>query len=153
MEKKYEEWDKLIENLGKVDDSTKTSEESSNVNLSNIQKRNLILIGVGLVFVIILLSMFSGGGSATLDSGDGYKLTGSVSLEGDGAYINATLSATKSGYYQVNVSIYSSEGNFLGSNKGYYMLSEGESARVSFSISNIMNGADPARYSVSVTRG
>jgi hypothetical protein len=158
----FDEWDNLLDN-NKSNDGFQESElsviKSASVNTTGITTQNsktwgvIGAIGFALVFIFIIIPLFSGGGSKTLTSGSGYKVVGSVNLYGDGAFIDADLKVTQSGAYQVNVSIYSSSGQYLGSNNQIYYLSAGDEASVYFYIPNIMSSAKPTKYSVSVTKG
>lgn len=160
--KKFKEWDNIID----IDNSVSESNDSkialtkpiytntSGTSTQNSKVWGIIgIIGFVVVFIFVIIPLFSGGGSSTLTSGSGYKVVGNVNLYGDGAYIDADLIVSQSGAYQVNVSIYSSSGQFLGSNNQIYYLSAGDEASVYFYIPNIMSSAKPTKYSVSVTKG
>ncbi|HHX68842.1 MAG TPA: hypothetical protein GX708_12420 [Gallicola sp.] len=159
---KFKEWDNIIG----IDNSVSESNDSkinltkpiyTTTNGTNTQYSKVWgvigIIGFAIFFVLVIIPLFSGGGSTTLTSGSGYKVVGNVNLYGDGAYIDAKLKVTQSGAYQVNVSIYSSSGQYLGSNNQIYYLSAGDEASVYFYIPNIMSREKPTKYSVSVTKG
>lgn len=156
---KFKEWDDILDD--KIQDQL-TDEKTDNPNSMYEPSKGVIqtsktwsfigIIGFTLFFIFVIIPLFTGGGNKTLTSGTGYKVVGSVDIVGDGAYIDATLKVSQSGAYQVNVSIYSSSGQFLGSNNKIFYLSAGDEASVYFYIPNILGGASPSKYTVSVSK-
>lgn len=135
--------------------NTYRAPQRTNQTDQNKIKTIFIVSVIAVAIFIFLLSKPGGigGGSKTLASGSGYKVTGVVRINGNNATIDGTLKVDQAGAYQVNVSIYSKSGQYLGSNNKIFYLGAGDSASVYFHISNFMGGGTPEKYSVSVTKG
>lgn len=154
------EWDKVINDKNEmknpVENENLVSNEavvvrSNNSSVTTSKKNIYITIGVAVLLFVFIIPLFFGG-SSTLSSGDGYKVKGSVKISGNTATMTGTIKVSKSGMYKVNVSIYNSNGGYLGSNSDTFILTAGDSASVYIYVPNIMGGATPSKYSVTVSK-